>query len=441
MTVGQIVGKTLTRFSPGSLLELLALLFPILLMTLSVNLVGFIERVFISRYSLQALEASLSVTYIIRIFQISMVSIAGMAQVYVGLYQGAQEYLKIGKCVWQMIWFSIFSMGCTLPLSMLAAQLFIQGTDIETLGYPYFILLTSINFLFPLNTALTCFFLGRGKTRFILVITILSVTLNLILDRILILGVPNFIPVLGLTGGAFSALISQSLASVILFTIFLRRENREKFGSSDFTFQPSLFWTYVKPGVLRAIGRIALLVIWTFTAHIMTNRGGDYLLVLSIGGTLCLFFSFLGDGICQALVTIFSNLLGAEKNYYLQKALKTALIFLVFIETLLAVPLLLLPEYVLSLLLGGGTDEIPKKLLQTTLMWVWVQTVSYMLSSIFLSLLLVRKDTFFLLVLGCCSWILLFLPTYLTINIYEASPDKFWLLNALGAFLLVGIYI
>lgn len=173
----------------------------------------------------------------------------------------------------------------------------------------------------------------------------------------------------------------------------------------------------------------------------MTSRGGDYLLVLSVGGTLCLFLTFLGDGICQVLMTILSNLMGAGWNYHPQKALKSALIFLIFIGALLAIPLLLFPEYILSLLLGEVTAEILKRLLETTLRWVWLQTVSYMISSIFLSLILVRKDTIFLLIMGCCNWILLFLPTYLTINTYEASPDKFWLLSAMGGFFTFGSYI
>jgi MATE family multidrug resistance protein len=328
----------------------------------------------------------------------------------------------------------------TVPLSAGAAKFFIHGTEIDTLGYPYFLLLSSVNFLFPLGSALSCFFLGRGKTKFILIAIILSCLLNLVLDRIFILGFPPFFPKMGLMGAGISTLISQGLLCLTLLMVFLRKPNKEKFGTTNWTFRPSLFWHYIQPGILRGIGRIALLVTWTFTAHVMTSKGGDYLLVLSIGGTLSLFLAFLGDGLCQAMVTILSNLMGAGQNNYLKKTLQSSWIFLFFVGIIFAFPLLLYPDYTLTLLLKDASDKINGELLRFTLAWIWLQMVAYMVSSIFLSIILVRKDTFFLFFMGCCNWLLLLLPVYVFVNKYGVSPDKFWLINALGAFVAAGIF-
>jgi MATE family multidrug resistance protein len=431
---------SLTRFSPGSLRELLVLLFPILLMSFSGSFLGFIERIFVSWHSIEALEASLSVTYIMRMFQISTMSIASMAQVFVGYYNGGQEYSKIGQCVWQMIWFSILSMLFTIPLSVGAAKFFIQGTEIDSLGYPYFLLLSSVNFLFPLGSALSCFFLGRGKTKFILFATILFCILNLILDRIFILGFPPFFSGIGLIGAGISTLIAQGLLCLTLLIVFLQNPNRERFGTLNWAFKPSLFWHYIQPGILRGIGRIILLVTWTLTAHLMTSKGGDYLLVLSIGGTVSLFLAFLGDGLCQAMVTTLSNLMGAGQKGYLKKALGSGFIFLLLVGIILSFPLLFYPDYTLTLLIKDTSAKINEDPLRLTLAWVWLQTISYMLMSILLSIILVHKDTFFLFMMGCINWLLLLLPVYFALNKYGSSPDKFWLINTLGAFIASGIY-
>src|SRR3569832_413803 len=99
--------RSLTRIPPGSLRELLYLLLPILLMSFSGSVLGFVERIFFSKYSLQTLEASLTVVYIAQMFQLSTMGVTSMVQVFVGRYNGAQEYSKIGPCVWQMIWVSL----------------------------------------------------------------------------------------------------------------------------------------------------------------------------------------------------------------------------------------------------------------------------------------------------------------------------------------------
>jgi len=104
---------------------------------------------------------------ICRIFQVSCTLLAMMAQVFVGRLYGAQDWKAIGPTVWQFIWFSLLSMIVTVPASLIYGKYYLQGTSFEALATPYFHFIIGINFLYPLGAALSCFYLGRGKTKMV----------------------------------------------------------------------------------------------------------------------------------------------------------------------------------------------------------------------------------------------------------------------------------
>lgn len=137
---------------------------PFFLFLFCESLTTFGERIFLSYHGVEALSGALNGMYLAFIFQSPCIAIASMAQVFVGLYQGRGELKRIGPCVWQLIWFSFLSLAVTLPLSMWCSSLYFRNTSIEQMGIHYFNVLNLGNFLFPLSTALTSFYLGRGKT-------------------------------------------------------------------------------------------------------------------------------------------------------------------------------------------------------------------------------------------------------------------------------------
>ena len=63
--------------------------------------------------------------------------IAGMAQVFVGDLKGKGQQRLIGPYIWQMIWFSFFTMLLTYPLSKLAVN-YLKGSEIEASWNPLF---------------------------------------------------------------------------------------------------------------------------------------------------------------------------------------------------------------------------------------------------------------------------------------------------------------
>ena len=88
-----------------------------------------------------------------------------------------------------------------------------------------------------------------------------------------------------------------------------------------------------------------MMAIWTANIHIMTSKGGDYLLILTVGGTISLFLAFLGDGLLQALTVLIANARGRKDDFYIKKILRSSLTFIIGIGSALAIPLIFFPHH------------------------------------------------------------------------------------------------
>ena len=416
--------NNLTKFPQGSVRELLSLAAPLFLILFTGCLLSFLERIWFARFSIQALEASVNAITLLRIFQMPCVALAMMAQAFVGYYNGAKELTSIGRCIWQMIWFSVFSMAITIPLSFFAQSIFFKGLEIEQTVAPYFAILVFCNFLYPLGAALSSFYLGRGKTTFTVIATLSAYLLNAGLDVALIFGIDPWIPAMGIKGAALATLCTQGAFCLLLFSLFIKKSNQETFGTHQWKFQPKAFWRYISPGIPRAFGRLLSFAFWAACTHIMASKGGDYLLILSIGGTISMFVMFLSDGVLQAFVVLISNALGAQNYSRLKKFLRSGIFVILGIACILTSPLVFFPK---TIPLVFSLKEPLTASMQMTLFWIWLHTVAVMFNALMLSVLISYKDTFYVLIASLVASVVGYLATYIGMNFFKLSPDKFWL--------------
>ena len=126
---------------------------------------GFCDRLFLSHYSLEALEACVSASSLIVLFQIPTISIACIAQVFVGRHRGLGQPVNIGKSVWQLVWWSLASWIAILPLGLVIEPFYFQESAVTLLAREYFRPLLFFNFLYPLGAALSSFYIGQGKNK------------------------------------------------------------------------------------------------------------------------------------------------------------------------------------------------------------------------------------------------------------------------------------
>jgi MATE family multidrug resistance protein len=423
----------------GKLSEILNLFIPIALTTLSGSLTLFIERLFFAYLSNEAIEAAINAIYVYNIFQAPCLVIAMMAQVYVGRLHGAQENHAIGGMVWQFIWFALLSMVIVIPTGYLFATYYFSDTALEDLALPYFYLLLSINFLYPLGTGLSCFYIGRGKTRLCLLTSLGSYCINLLLAYILIFGVEGWIPALGLIGGAISNLIAQGLYCLFLLAVFLSPKYAKIYGTHNWMLQPKLFWDSIYPGILRALNRLSVLLCWACLARLMMTKQGDYLLFWSIGGIIGLFLPFIGEAIGQALTTVLSNMVGAGAFNLIRNADFAGFLLVMVIVAAMGIPMLLIPTETFHLLFPEVT--IANDFVIQVFFGLWLTFTFATLCYIPVSRILAFKDTSFFLVTGALPWIDYYLVLYVAVNILEVSAALCWTILGFSNLVVLIIYL
>ena len=408
----------------GGFRKLILLFLPISLVTFSSAMFLFIEKLLLAYLSTQTMEAAVNAAYVCQIFQAPCVALVMMAQVFVGRWLGAQDFKVIGPGIWQFIWFSFLSMLLTVPCSIVYGKYYFQGTGLEEIVRSYFYFLISINFLYPLGATLSCFYLGQGKTRLVLFATLGTQSIKLLLTYLFIFGWGGWIPALGLLGGAVSTLVAQGGFCVLLFWVFIHSKQATIFHSRIWRLQSKLFWECIHPGLLRAINRILNFCAWAAVAHLMVAKGGNYLLVLSIGGTLFFFLPFVGDAICQAQTTVVSQILGARSYHLLDNSFRSGFLLTFLIVALFSIPLILFPSQLFHYLFP--TIVLNGVVINEVFLGIWLSFIFYTFCSLPISYILAFKDMRFSLFMGALNWINGFLLMYLAINFFQIAANQFW---------------
>lgn len=430
----------ITKYPAGSLRELSFLSFPLIISTLSASLLGWFDRYFLSIYDVNAWKVVTAATNLTFLFQIVLIMIAFVTQGFIGHYKGAKQYKMIGPFIWQMIYFSLLSMLLTYPLS-LVAELYLRGIEFESGAVTYLRYLSAANFLYPLGATLATFYLGRGKTKIVFIVNLLIQGTNILLDYLLIFGVKNIIPPLGIKGTAIGTIASQSIYCIILISLFLQKKYVSRYGTDQRGIDFSLMWEGLRTGLPRAAGRAMLVGAWAFASYFIIQKGGDYFLVYSFGVTIFGLFLFITDGMGQALITLTSYSLGASMDEVFHKILKTSFQFILIVSMLLGIPLLFMQDAIIHFMIKDPLAPETISLLRETCVWVWVGCIASGINRIGVGFITASRDTLFYATCISVLWITLCVPAYVGIELLSWTPTKIFMLDSINTSITGGIFI
>lgn len=417
-------------FSKNSEMNRVQLLFfPLVGSCLTNYLYIFLEKIFLSRVSQHALEAAINITFVCQIFQMASLAIAMMAQVSIGRWFGSRRFDQIGPGTWQYIWFSFLSMIVTVPVCLAYGYWYFLGSEIEQVATTYFYVLTFSNFLFPLYAALSSYFLGQGRTRLILFANLGEQIVKIALGYVLIFGLDPWIPSLGILGGIISSLSVHLLLCIFLGAFVLRKKERKLFHTNQWKFRFDLFWNCIQPGIFRAFNRIFNVLSWGAIAHLMVSRGGDYLLILSLGGSFSLFLPFLFEAIYQAETIVLSQHIGEKRHDLLSKTVRSGFLLVAVSIVLTSSPFLIYAKQLFPCFFPlVSLDPISISLL---FLGVWIWFAYFTLSAIPISYILAFKDTRFYSILGGITCVTDYLLMYFFIEKMQMNANLFWVVLSL----------
>ncbi len=430
----------LTRYSEGSVQELWAISYPLILSILSINVMVFFDRLILARYNTGAMNAAVLAWLIFSIFQLGAIGIASIAEVFVGQYNGAKKLNRMGEPVWQMIWFSLMTGFIFIPLGLFAGPLFISNPDYVVEGIPFFKVLMLFGPTFPITAALSSFFIGRGRVKLVMFTTVLSNVLNIILDFLLIFGVDDFVPALGAKGAAIATGVAQMVQVVVLLAVFLRYRHRETHGTHQWKFKPKLFSSILRIGVPNALANVMDAIAWSVLIQILAFVSVNHVTAFTIGDSFSVLFVVGFLGLQKGITTVAANYIGANREEVLSRTLRSSIKIILIIMLFLIIPFFFFSEKLVDLFFNVNSpltlNETLKNQVAIALRWLWVyfmfDAVSWMISGI----LIAAGDTKFVMWMNSVNaWVFSVIPTVICVIYFGASPIMTWILWATYGFL------
>lgn len=423
----------LTKHKEGSVRELWTLAYPMILAFLSGNIMMFADRLFLANYSTAAMNAAAAAGTVIAVFQYGAATITSIAEVFVGQFNGAKDYRRVAAPAWQMLWFSLATLVIFFCVAHWCGPYLLPTYHYADHGLPYYQWLLYFGAATPAIAALSGFFVGIGKTRHVMVITIVGNLLNVILDPILIFGVNGLFLPMGTKGAAIATGISL-LAQLIAFgIIFLSQNYREKYGTTAWQLDIPLLLRCLKVGVPNAVGHMIEWSAWALSMRMMAAVSEHHLTVTTIGQSMYMLVAFGFEGVQKAVTTIAANLIGARKFEAIWSVWRAGIQLLIISAIPFGLLMFFSPDTIISKFLSTETPPSDVVLLTSLLRIAAIGVLLYYLVDGFtwisVGILTAAEDTWFVMwVNALTAWLCGLMPVLLCMVYLQWSPSWYFFL-------------
>jgi MATE family multidrug resistance protein len=428
--------NALTRYPEGSIRELWAISLPLMISSLASLLMIFTDRIFLAHYSVEALNASVNAGTLAWALMSGIGMVAAMSEVFVAQYNGAKHYKRLGIPVWQMIWFSLFSSLFFVPMAFTGADLIFTGLETD-----YFRLLMLFGPSYALLMAFSGFFIGRGNTKILIWLAVVTNIINIVFDWALIFGVKGVIPEMGIEGAAIATCLGYLFESVVLGYLFLKKENRLYYGAAHWRINWREMRKCLKIGFPQGIFCALEVFGWAVFYWMMTDLGEKHITISSICQSFTILLSFFCEGLSRGAAAVAGNFIGSKRIQMVKKVLKSGFALLTFFSLATALILVVDPIDIVSVLFISSLDPSFQASLKICMIYAFIYIFFDGLRWVFSGLLVAAGDTFFLLIAGSLSvWVFLLAPVYFIVVKQNLPIENAWGLTVLYAALFFLVY-
>jgi multidrug resistance protein, MATE family len=223
--------SALNSSRPGGVKDLLVLALPMIVSTSCDGVMTFTDRLFLARVGSEQMNAAMGGGVTMQMLTFFFMGLAGYSTALVAQYFGARELQNTSKAAFQAILITLFAWPVILLLKPLAVWFFYyMHLPVAQIGFQVeYLNILAWGGLFGLSRyTLGCYFTGIGKTKVVMVATLVAMVTNVVLDYILIFGKMGVEP-MGVRGAAFATVSGGFLAMMVLLFAFLSRTNQKTF--------------------------------------------------------------------------------------------------------------------------------------------------------------------------------------------------------------------
>ena len=210
---------------PGGIKPMMDIAFPLMLSTSTVAMMMFIDRLYLKQVSAEAMNACLSGGFTSLAFSSFFIGVVGFSTALVAQHLGARQLPTCPRILTQTIIFSCLSIPIILALIPAGRWLLeTAGLSIEEMvqAQTYLTILMAFNGLNLFRESLSGYFGGIGKTRVVLLSTLIMGLANVGANYVLIFGKLGF-PALGIAGAGYGTVFAWLVGFLALCVVYFRQ--------------------------------------------------------------------------------------------------------------------------------------------------------------------------------------------------------------------------
>jgi multidrug resistance protein, MATE family len=428
---------------PGGGREVLLLAYPLILAHMSFTVQTFVDRLFLTWYSAEAVAGAVTGLFTTLAVMALFSGTGEYLTTFIAQYLGAGRPLRVGPAIWQGFYFSLAAGVLIAALSPLMGPVFaLAGHDpaVRESEITFATILMRGAFPVVLMATLATFFAGRGQTRVVLVVNVVSCAVDIVLDALWIFGRGGF-PRWGVAGAAWSTVVAQALGAGIFAVLILRPSFRRTYATlSGWRLDPALLLRLLRFGLPSGLQYSLEILAFAIFMMIVGRIGTAPLAASGITFNLnmIVFMPMLGLGV--AVSAVVGRYLGADRPDVAERATWSAfwlsLVYMVACGALyLLAPRLLLLPY------AAGADPATfgeiERISIVLLRFVALYSLFDMMNVIFAAGLRGAGDTVYPLVTTVAlSWGAMLLPAWLWCVVGTGGVYAAWTTASAYIFLL-----
>jgi MATE family multidrug resistance protein len=419
--------------NPGGCRDVLRVAFPLVLSTSSWGLLHFVDRMFLSWYSNDALAAAVPGS----ITNFCLVSLfmgtATYVNTFIAQYIGANRPTQVGRILWQGIYFSLVSGFLLLIPISLARPLFeLVGHDpaVMEMEIQYFRILCYGSGAAVLGNTFGGFFIGRGKTLVVMCINITGVATNVVLDYAWIFGHLGF-PRLGIRGAAYATVVSAGLRVLLyMAVVFLPAHSRTYGIVKGWRPDWSLFRRFIRFGLPNGMQFMLEMLGFTLFVLLVGRISSQALAATNVAFNINSLAFTPMLGFAFAVSTLVGQYLGADRPDLAERSVNSAFRMTCIYMGSFCLLYLSLPTIFVRFF-GSRTDpegfEAIRDTVVVLLRFVAAYSLFDMLNIVYAHAIKGAGDTRFVMWVSVgLSWPILIVPTYLVSIVYQGSVYTAW---------------
>ncbi|WP_018124143.1 MATE family efflux transporter [Desulfovibrio oxyclinae] len=433
---------------PYGYAEALRIGLPLVISMASTTLMIFTDRIFLGRYSVDTLAASFPASIMYFLFYSFFLGTLEYVSVFVAQYVGAERSERVGAAVWQGMYFVIPASLVMSLIGVFCDHIFAlagHAPTVRALETAYFETVAHGSIFGFASIALSCFFSGRGITRPVMVVNMLSAAVNIPLNYALINGYFGF-PELGIRGAALATVAAYFVNFAAMALLVFRSRYEERFQIfSQWRFKPRLFRRFMKYGLpggaqffldMLAVSYFGIVVGWFDKAELAASN-------IAIGIDTLAFLPAIGMSIAASVMT--GQAMGAGKPekaaYGMHSVLHLTLAYMSFMGLLFVV----FPGFFVDMFRSGDLSAQEWASVRESgvvlMRWVAAYTVLDAVVMTIVGLLKGAGDTRFIMkVMGTASIFGMILPLTVLVKGFGFGVQTAWACLLLYVVVLTVVY-